>query len=106
MRILRLLKLIRYVKALDRIVNALKDRSIEIVIALALISFLVLISATLMYYAEKEAQPDAGQQLRGPHRLLYFGVVAAFVWVVVVGGVGGGIRDAARSKSSSSSSCV
>ena len=57
-RILRLLKLIRYVKALDRIVNAVKDRSIEIVIALALISFLVLISATLMYYAEKEAQPD------------------------------------------------
>jgi voltage-gated potassium channel len=57
-KIFRLLKLVRYVKALDRIINAVKDRSKEIVIALALISFMVLIAATLMYYAEKEAQPN------------------------------------------------
>ena len=57
-RILRILKLVRYVKALDRITIALRDRIREIIIAFSLISFMVLISATLMYYAEKNAQPD------------------------------------------------
>ncbi len=57
-RIFRLLKLIRYVKALDRIRTALINKSNEIIVALSLIGFMVLISATLMYYAEKNAQPD------------------------------------------------
>jgi voltage-gated potassium channel len=57
-RILRILKLVRYVKALDRITIALRDRIREIIIAFSLISFMVLIAATLMYYAERNAQPD------------------------------------------------
>ena len=57
-RIFRLLKLVRYVKAVENIGGALKDRRQEITVALSLIGFMVLVSATLMYYAEKDTQPD------------------------------------------------
>ena len=57
-RIFRLLKLVRYVKALDQIIKALRNKCEEITVAISLIGFMILISATLMYYAEYKAQPD------------------------------------------------
>ena len=57
-RIFRLFKLVRYVTALNNISSALKDKKAEILVALSMIGFLILVSATLMYYAERNSQPD------------------------------------------------
>tara|TARA_B100000686_G_scaffold309457_1_gene351390 strand:- start:146 stop:898 length:753 start_codon:yes stop_codon:yes gene_type:complete len=57
-KLFRLLKLFRYIKALDRISVAMIDRAQEISISLAMIGGLILASATLMYFAEHDAQPD------------------------------------------------
>ena len=57
-RLFRLAKLIRYVKALDDIGRTLKEKAPDILTALILIGILIFISSTLIYYAERDAQPD------------------------------------------------
>jgi len=58
-RLLRLLKLTRYSKAMNRIAGAIKACKEELIMILILMSILMLISATLIYFAEHEAQPEA-----------------------------------------------
>ena len=57
-RLFRLAKLIRYVKALDDIGRTLKEKTPDIITALILIGILIFMSSTLIYYAERDAQPD------------------------------------------------
>jgi voltage-gated potassium channel len=59
MRIFRLLRLTRYIKSMSTISHAIKNKGPDIVIALAMILIMLVISASLMYLAENEAQPEA-----------------------------------------------
>jgi len=57
-RVFRLFKIARYVSALSLINRVIKNKKEELTISLLLTLFLLLISSTLMYYVENEAQPD------------------------------------------------
>ncbi len=59
MRIFRLLKLTRYVASLELISRILKERLTDLIISLTMVFLLILISASLMYYAERGVQPEA-----------------------------------------------
>lgn len=71
-RLLRLLKLTRYSKAMNRIAGAIKASKDELVMLLVIMAVLLLISATLIYFAENEAQPEA------------FSSIPASLWWAVV----------------------
>lgn len=71
-RLLRLLKLTRYSKSMDRIAGAIKSSKEELLMILILMGILLLISATLIYFAENEAQPEA------------FSSIPASLWWAVV----------------------
>ena len=71
-RLLRLLKLTRYSKAMNRIVDAIKACKEELIMILVLMAVLLLISATLIYFAEHDAQPEA------------FSSIPASLWWAVV----------------------
>lgn len=58
-RIFRLFKIARYVKALSFINHVFSRKKEELIISLIFTLFLLLISSTLMYYVENEAQPEA-----------------------------------------------
>jgi len=58
LRIFLIFKIARYVKALSLITNVLKDRKEELTVSTILMFFLLLITSTLMYYIENEAQPE------------------------------------------------
>ena len=58
MRIFRLLRLARYVKSLTTISTAIKNTGPDIVISLAMILVMLVISASIIFYAEHEAQPE------------------------------------------------
>jgi voltage-gated potassium channel len=57
-RIFRLLKLARYSDASDTLVRVVSSKKEELLITLSLGVGLILISSTLVYYAEYDAQPD------------------------------------------------
>jgi len=57
-RLLRLLKLTRYSKAMHNISAAISAGKNELLFSALLMGLLLLISSTLMYYAEHEAQPQ------------------------------------------------
>lgn len=57
-RLFRIFKVIRYIKALDNIKNTFKNKKEELAISMVFTLFLLIISASLMYYAENDAQPD------------------------------------------------
>jgi len=59
MRIFRLLKLAEYVSSLDLIKTVIKERFTDLIIALVMIFLLILISASFMYFAERDVQPEA-----------------------------------------------
>jgi len=71
-RLLRLLKLTRYSKAMNRIADAIKACKEELLMILILMGILLLISATLIYFSEHEAQPEA------------FSSIPASLWWAVV----------------------
>lgn len=71
-RLLRLLKLTRYSKAMSTLAGAIRSSKEELVMILILMGMLLLISATLIYFAEHEAQPDA------------FSSIPASLWWAVV----------------------
>lgn len=58
-RIFRLFKIARYVTALALIGKVVKQKKEELVISLIFTVFLLLITSTLMYYVENEAQPES-----------------------------------------------
>ena len=58
-RLFRLFKLVRYVRALDVMSNAIKEKKHELLISVIFTAFLLLVVSSLMYYIEREAQPDA-----------------------------------------------
>lgn len=58
LRIFRIFKIVRYVKALSLITTVLKDRREELTVSTILMFFMLLITSTLMYYIENDAQPE------------------------------------------------
>lgn len=58
-RLLRLFKLNRHSKALRLIVTVFKKTKSDILVTVFIVSFLLIMAATLMYNIENEAQPDA-----------------------------------------------
>lgn len=57
-RLFRLFKMHRYVESLNSLGDVIRSKKEELVIILAMISMLLLFSASLMYLVENEAQPD------------------------------------------------
>jgi voltage-gated potassium channel len=57
-RVFRILKMARYSKAFELIKKVLKDKKEELIITLGLISIILIIISTLMYYVEIDAQPE------------------------------------------------
>lgn len=57
-RLFRLLKIARYLVALNLIESVLREKREQIYITLMLIFFLLIITSTVMFYAENEAQPE------------------------------------------------
>ena len=56
-RIFRLLKIARYLKALNLIQAVLRERREQIYLSVMFIFFLLIVTSTLMFYVENEAQP-------------------------------------------------
>jgi len=59
MRIFRLLKLAKYVASLELITKVIKERACDLIISLTMVIILILISASLMYFSERDMQPEA-----------------------------------------------
>jgi voltage-gated potassium channel len=58
-RLFRMLKIARYFKALNLMYNVFRNKKEELVMILSFILFMLVLSATLMYYIENAVQPDA-----------------------------------------------
>ena len=72
MRLARIAKLGRYSAAIQLIGSVVRDRKEELVTTLVMVAMLMLVAASLMYFAESEAQPEA------------FGSIPAAMWWAVV----------------------
>lgn len=72
LRILRIIRLGRMSRAFDNVIIALYHRRFELGVAVMIALLLMLFSATLLYFAEAEAQPEA------------FGSVPRALWWAVV----------------------
>jgi len=59
LRLLRLVKLMRYMRSLDMIIAALRSKKHELIAANGLVIAVIMMLATVMYYIEKDAQPEA-----------------------------------------------
>lgn len=70
-RLLRILKINRYTQALSLIMKVIKDKKDELIATVFVMGFMIMISATLMYYVETEVQPEA-----------FPNIVASFWWAV------------------------
>lgn len=57
-RLFRLFKIARYIKALNIMNQVVKEKRAELLVAIILTFFMLLLTSTLMYYVEHEAQPD------------------------------------------------
>ena len=68
----RLLKMARYIRAFSLIKNVLKEKKEELLVTLMLIVIILVIVSTLMFYAEKDAQPEAFSNIP---KALWWGVV-------------------------------
>lgn len=58
-RLLRLLKLIRYSEALQTILRVIKLKKDELIMTLVAVFILLIFASSVMFYAERDAQPDA-----------------------------------------------
>lgn len=72
LRLARVAKLGRYSSAVDSIARVIHDRKHELVASLTFMFMLILVAASLLYFAESEAQPD------------HFGSIPASMWWAVV----------------------
>ncbi len=57
-RIFRILKMARYSNAFDLIRNVLKEKKEELLVTMAFIMIILVIVSTMMYYVERDVQPD------------------------------------------------
>jgi voltage-gated potassium channel len=57
-RLFRILKLVRYSESLNMLGRIVRSRKEDLLITLFIITIVLIISSTLMYYAEHDAQPD------------------------------------------------
>ena len=57
-RLLRGLKLVRYSKGLQIIITVFRERRAQLLLCVAFVAALIILSSSVMYYAENEAQPD------------------------------------------------
>lgn len=57
-RLFRLFKLARYIKALRLIDDVFREKREELILSLVFTLFMLLITSTMMYYIENEAQPE------------------------------------------------
>ena len=58
-RVLRVFKLNRYSKALNSISGVMRNKKDELLTTVFLMTFIIVISSTLIYYIEHEYQPEA-----------------------------------------------
>ncbi len=58
-RMTRIMKLARYSKALKMIKDAFNDKREELLVTITLLGVILIIAASMMYFAEHEAQPQA-----------------------------------------------
>lgn len=70
-RLLRILKINRYTKALSLILCVVREKKEELAATIFMMGFMILISSTIMYYFESEAQPEA-----------FPNIVASFWWAI------------------------
>jgi voltage-gated potassium channel len=70
-RLLRIFKLNRYTKALSLIISVVRDKKDELMAAVFVMGFMIMISSTMMYYFESEVQPEA-----------FPNIVASFWWSI------------------------
>jgi voltage-gated potassium channel len=59
MGLFRMFKIARYMKALDIFKKVIADRKEQLVLSIIFILFMLVIISSLMYYVEREAQPEA-----------------------------------------------
>ncbi len=71
-RVFRILKMARYTKAFDVIKKVLQDKKEDLLVTMAFISIMLIIVSTLMYHAEREAQPDHFSSIS---QALWWGVI-------------------------------
>ena len=71
MRIFRIFKIHRYMTSIDLIVSVVKKQKADLIITLVATFFVVLVSSTMMFYVEHDAQPEA-----------FPNIIAAFSWGV------------------------
>jgi voltage-gated potassium channel len=57
-RLMRIFKLSRYTHAFNRLANVIRSKKDELLMSGLLIFVLLIIASSLMYYVEKDAQPD------------------------------------------------
>ena len=67
LRLLRIFKMTRYSYSLQVFGSILKEKKDEIVVSLAIVFILLVLSASMMYFAEHTAQPDVFTSI--PHTL-------------------------------------
>ena len=58
LRMIRIFKLSAYNSALEDLINAIKEEKKSFISALYIVAIAIVLSSSLMYYAENEAQPD------------------------------------------------
>jgi voltage-gated potassium channel len=71
-RFLRLFRLTAYMKATRIVVDVFRLRKSELILSMVLAIFLIIISSSLMYFAEHKAQPDKFDSI--PHTI-YWSVI-------------------------------
>lgn len=71
-RLFRLLKLARYTNAADTIFKVVRDRKAELGITMFMGAILLIISSTLVYYAECDAQPEK-----------YSSIISSMWWSII-----------------------
>ena len=80
LRLFRLMKFARYMKSQNLVVNAIRNKSKELILSIQAVFFLTIILSAILYHIENTAQPEN------------FGdIVDAFIWSLskFIGGVGG-----------------
>ncbi len=70
-RLLRIFKLNRYTKAFNHIIRVVIDKKEELAATIFIMGFMILLSSTVMYYAESRVQPEA-----------FPNIVASFWWSI------------------------
>jgi voltage-gated potassium channel len=71
MRVFRIFKITRYTRSVDIIISVFRMKKADLIVTLLASFFVVLVSSTIMFYVEHDAQPE-----------VFPNIVAAFWWAV------------------------